>query len=293
MRRNIRLVIAYDGTDFHGWQKQPGMRTVQDAVEQAVRRVVRHQVNVNGSGRTDAGVHAAGQAANFETTCTMPVRNLQKAIGSRLPKDISLQHASEVPLGLRCSRDAISKLYRYRIHNEQNRPASRQQQRYTYHYWTPLDIHRMQAGANYLIGEHDFVGFASSGHGRECTVRTILRCDVYRHYSEVVIDVEGTGFLYNQVRNIVGTLIEIGRGHWEPERVRHIIESRDRSQAGPTAPARGLCLQWVRYDLTRTYEAPPAPSDADQPAPVEEVPPADAAAADAASPDTDDLEPPA
>ncbi|MBI4579552.1 MAG: tRNA pseudouridine(38-40) synthase TruA [Planctomycetes bacterium] len=255
MPRNVRLLIAYDGTDFHGWQTQPGYRTVQEIIEQAIRRVVRHQVCLTGSGRTDAGVHARGQVASFETTCDIPCPNLAKAIGSRLPKDISILRADEVPVGFRCTADAISKLYRYTIHNAPGRPVEQALQRYTYHFWHPLDEHRMQPAADVLVGTHDFAAFASKGSERESTVRTILRLEVYRQYDQLLLDVEGTGFLYNQVRNMVGTLIEIGRGHWEPQRAAEILTSRDRSKAGPTAPARGLCLQWVRYDLTRPVES--------------------------------------
>jgi len=262
MERNIRMVIAYDGTDFHGWQTQPGLRTVQDLVEQAVRRVVRHQVTINGASRTDAGVHARGQVANFLTTCTIPCENLRLAIGSRLPKDISILHAREVPADFRASSSPLSKLYRYRIHNHAHRPVEDHLQRYTYHFWQPLDVERMQQAADYLVGEHDFAAFATSGHQRQSTVRTILRCEVYRHYHEVRIDVEGTGFLYNQVRNIVGTLIEVGRGHWPVERMPEILASRDRTQAGPTAPPRGLCLQWIRYDLAACSPATDCDRDA-------------------------------
>ncbi|MEP0844492.1 MAG: tRNA pseudouridine(38-40) synthase TruA, partial [Phycisphaerae bacterium] len=255
--RNIRLVLAYDGTDFHGWQKQPGLRTVQDLVEQAARRVVRHQVDVNGSGRTDAGVHAAGQVANFLTTTHMPVENLRRAIGSRLPKDISVLRADEAPEHFRASRHAVSKLYRYCLFNTMNRPVEQHRQRFVYHFWHPLDLDRMRAAAVHLVGRHDFAAFASAGHNRESTVRTVLGIHVTRRYEEIHIDVEGSGFLYNQVRNMVGTLLEVGRGHWEPDCVREIRESLDRSRAGPTAPARGLCLQWVRYDPTRVYEPDP------------------------------------
>lgn len=255
--RNIRLLLAYDGTDFHGWQKQPGLRTVQDLVEQATRRVVRHQVMVNGSGRTDAGVHASGQVANFETTCNMPCENLRKAIGGRLPKDISILHVCEAPANFQASRHALSKLYRYTIWNVSDRPVERRQQRYVYHFWHPLDVERMRAGAEFLIGRHDFAAFATTGHNRETTVRTVLGISVSRYFEEIRVEVEGSGFLYNQVRNMVGTLIEIGRGHWEPGYAREILESCDRTKAGPTAPARGLCLEWVRYDMTRTYEPGP------------------------------------
>jgi len=251
MRRNIRLVLAYDGTDFHGWQKQPGMRTVQEEVSRVIQIVVRHPVTLNGSGRTDAGVHAAGQVANFETTSHVPAENLRRAVGCRLPIDLTLRQVSEAPLGFRSTRDAVSKLYRYRIHNHPDRPMYPQRQRYTYHFWTPLDVERMQQGADRLVGQHDFAAFATKGTPKTTTVRTVLRFDVYRRGREVRIDVEGTGFLYNQVRNMVGTLVEIGRGHWQPDHADEILASKDRSQAGPTLPARGLCLQWVRYDMTQ------------------------------------------
>ncbi len=247
--RNIRLLLAYDGTEFHGWQTQADVRTVQEVVEQAVRRVVRHQVGLTGSGRTDAGVHAVGQVANFRTECDIPCENLRRAIGSRLPKDVSVFHAREVPPDFQACRSPLSKLYRYTIYNHPNRPVERHRQAYVYHVWHPLDIEAMRAAARYMIGTYDCSAFATRGSERENTVRTILQVRVERCYEEIRIDVEGTGFLYNQVRNMVGTLLEVGRGHWPPERVGAIIAGRDRSQAGPTVPARGLCLQWVRYDL--------------------------------------------
>jgi len=248
MLRNIRLLLAYDGTDFHGWQKQPGLRTIQDAVEQALRRVVRHQVNLVGASRTDSGVHAMGQVANFETTRDIPCYNLRHAIGGRLPKDASLIHVDEVPTTFRSCSDPVCKLYRYSIHNNPHRPVGHLRQRYTYHFWHPLDIERMQKAARHLVGRRDFAAFASKGCERKTTVRTIRRVHVQRYYDEVYIDVEGDGFLYNQVRNIAGTLIEVGRGHWPADKIADILASCDRSQAGPTAPARGLCLQWIRYD---------------------------------------------
>lgn len=276
MPRNIRLLIAYDGTEFHGWQDQPGFRTVQDTIQQSIRRVVRHPMSLTGSGRTDAGVHARGQVANFQTTCEIPCDNLRKAIASRLPWDISILRADEVPLGFRSTFDAVSKLYRYTIHNTHGRPVESHGQRYAYHCWQDLDENRMQRAARLLVGTHDFAAFASTGSKRQTTVRTVLRLEVYRRLDELLFDVEGTGFLYNQVRNMVGTLIEIGRGHWEPEYAAEILASCSRSKAGPTAPARGLCLQWVRYDLTRpaeSYDRPwfdrPAPAE---PAPTETAP---------------------
>ncbi len=264
MPRNIRLLLAYDGTEFHGWQTQPGLRTVQDTVEQAIRRVVRHQVTVVGSGRTDAGVHARGQVANFHTSHPMSCERLRHAIGGRLPKDVSIIEATEAPPAFWASRDAVSKLYRYTIHNSHHRPVETHRQRYVYHFWHPLDVDQMQAAAGMLVGEHDFAALATRGSPRQSTIRRIFHLDVYRHYEQVYVDVEGNGFLYNQVRNIVGTLIEIGRGHWPVERMAAILASGDRTQAGPTAPARGLCLQWVRYDLPALEAAAAEFADAEE-----------------------------
>jgi len=258
--RNVRFVIAYDGTDFHGWQSQPGLRTVQGLIEQAARRAVRHQVELIGSGRTDAGVHAAGQVANFSTDCRIPAEKLGRAIGSRLSKDMCILDVRDVSLAFHSTRSTISKLYRYRIHNARHRPVTRCTQRQTYHFWQKLDLDRMRAGARHFIGRMDFAAMASKGSERETTVRTVLRCEVERSYDEVRIDVEGVGFLYNQVRNMVGTLVEVGRGHWAPERVGEILASRDRRTAGPTAPARGLCLQWVRYPA-RLLRPDPQPAE--------------------------------
>ena len=247
MERTIYLLVAYDGTKFHGWQTQPGLRTVQEVIEQALRRVVRHQVQLVGSGRTDSGVHAAGHVSSFKTTCDIPPDRLRHAIGARLPKDISIVALRDVHPEFNARRSAISKLYRYRMHAARNRPVENRAQRYTYHFWERLDLQAVRAGSKYLIGEHDFTSMTPSKTVRESMVRQVLRCDVERHLDEVRIDVEGTGFLWRQVRTMVGTLLEIGRGRWSPEHVAKIIESRDRANAGPTMPARGLCLQWVRY----------------------------------------------
>ncbi|MFQ6048878.1 MAG: tRNA pseudouridine(38-40) synthase TruA [Phycisphaerae bacterium] len=257
MQRNIRLLRAYDGTEFHGWQRQPGLRTVQGVLEQAARRVLRHQVQIIGSGRTDAGVHAAGQVANFFTDVTIGAGGLFRAIGARLPKDVTLVRLSDAPPGFHATRGVVSKLYRYRVYAAAGRPVERFVQRQTYHFWQELDVERMQEAARYFLGRQDFAAMASKGSERETTVRTVLRCQVYRHYSEIRFDVEGDGFLYNQVRNMVGTLLEVGRGHWQPEAVGQILASGDRRNAGPTAPARGLCLQWVRYDMAAYRLAEP------------------------------------
>ncbi len=247
MERNLKLLIAYDGADFHGWQTQPGLRTVQGEIHEVAQRVLRHPVVIRGSGRTDAGVHARGQVANLHTTTTIPADNIRRALGSRLPPDISLLDVRDVHPDFVASASAVSKTYRYRIHHGQQRPVRHLTQRYCYHCWRPLDLDRLREAARHFVGTMDYSAMASAGCVRETMVRTVLRCDIHRHLDEIRIDVEGTGFLYNQVRNMVGTLIEIGRGHWSPDRLPGILASRQRSQAGPTAPAQGLCLQWVRY----------------------------------------------
>lgn len=249
MLRNLMLVLAYDGADFHGWQHQPGFRTVQEALEQSLRRVLRHQVSLVGCSRTDSGVHAAGYVANVYTSNPASHLGMFRGIGARLPKDMTLLHMEEVPLTFHATKSAVSKLYRYRIHNVSARPCEQLAHRYVYHFWQPLDLSAMRVAARHWTGTHDFTSFASAGNVRRSNVRSIRRIELYRQDQEIRMDIEGEGFLYKQVRNMMGTLIEIGRGHWKPEDARTILEAKDRTAAGPTAPARGLCLQWVRYDL--------------------------------------------
>ena len=247
MQRTFQLLIAYDGTEFHGWQGQPRLRTVQGVLEESARRVCRHDVDLIGSGRTDAGVHAAGQVASLVTTCSLEPRRLRHALGARLPQDVSIFALREVRSDFHATRSAVSKLYRYRVHNVPGRPVEHLTQRYTYHYWARIDIDSMREAARHLIGTQDFASMTARGGIREDMVRTVLRCDIERRHEEVRFHVEGTGFLYNQVRNMVGTLLDVGRGRWPAEYVREILDAKDRALAGPTVPAKGLCLQWVRY----------------------------------------------
>ena len=247
-RRNIKLVIAYNGAAYHGWQRQaPGLETVQEHVENAAVRMLGERITVSGAGRTDAGVHAAGQVANFRTSnLAVPLTGLRRGMNSRLPRDIAIRSAAEVPEDFHASRSAVGKTYQYRIHVAPMRPVHLHGQ--VYHYWRALDVERMRAAAVRLIGTHDFRGFASSAEVRDNTVRTITRCDVTDADAEVHVSVQGDGFLYHMVRNLAGTLIEVGRGHWEPDRVDTILASRDRRDAGPTAPPDGLTLLCVHYD---------------------------------------------
>lgn len=245
--RTIYMLVAYDGTDFHGWQRQSGVRTVQEVLEEQVRRVVREPVNIAGSSRTDAGVHAVGHVDSFCTTCPLEPLKLCRAVGSRLPDDLAVLDVREVHPTFHATNSAVSKRYRYRIHNSELRPVKNLTQRYTYHCWHPLDMEKMRAAGRHFIGEMDFCAMTPVSAVRESMVRRIVSCDIDRQGEEIWIDVEGEGFLYNQVRNMVGTLMEVGRGRWEPNEVADILASRDRTRAGPTAPAHGLCLQCVRY----------------------------------------------
>lgn len=247
MARKLYLRTAYDGGDFHGWQTQLGLRTVQSVLEETLRRVLRHPVNLIGCGRTDAGVHAAGHISHLVTTHLLRADRLKHAIGSRLPDDVALLAVHDVHPSFDARKGAISKLYRYRVHNRPDRPVEHLTQRQTYHCWRPLDVERMREAARHFVGEMDFSAMAAAGCQRETMVRRVIRCDVERHLDEVRIDVEGTGFLYKQVRTMAGCLVNVGRRLWTPDRVAEVLVGLDRTQAGPCLPARGLSLQWVRY----------------------------------------------
>ncbi len=244
--RNIKLIIAYDGSNYHGWQIQsPELPTVQGLLKEAIQRVVRHPVVLHGTSRTDAGVHAAGQVANFQTDCELAPDRIRLAVNSRCPPDVVIRYASEVGEDFHAGFSSKSKLYRYRIYNASDRPVELVNK--CYHYWRDLDVEKMNQAALPLVGRHDFAAFASNSDRRVTTERELFRCHVYGHAREVIIEIEGDGFLYNMVRNIVGTLLEIGRGRWPVQRIDEILASRDRQQAGPTAPAPGLTLMWVKY----------------------------------------------
>jgi tRNA pseudouridine38-40 synthase len=248
VKRTLRLVLAYDGCAFRGWQRQPDVRTVQAEVEHTLQRVLREPISAVGASRTDAGVHARGQVAHVVTSRAIPERNLCAAIGHHLPPDVGLVHLARARDDFHATRDARSKLYRYVIHNATHRPVEQQDAGRAWHVRYALDTDAMRAAADALVGTHDFAAFAAGAESRPDTVRTVWRIEVARRYEQVVVDIEGGGFLYNQVRNMVGTLVEVGRGHWPVSRVPEILASRRRVAAGPTAPPHGLYLQWVRYD---------------------------------------------
>ncbi len=244
-RRNIKLTIAYNGCDYHGWQIQPGSETIQGIVTEAMSSLVGHKVHVCGASRTDAGVSALGQVALVELDSPIPTENLAGAITDRLPRDIVVSQATEIPFGADIIRDVKSKLYRYTIFTGPIRPVL--DIRNCWHVGRKLDVGAMARAAALLVGKKDFKSFASAGDKRDSSVRTIFRCDVTAESQWVYVEVEGDGFLYNMVRNIVGTLVEIGVGRWPVEEMGEILEARDRTAAGPIAPPQGLCLMWIRY----------------------------------------------
>jgi tRNA pseudouridine38-40 synthase len=246
--RNVKLVLAYNGSRYHGWQRQAeGIETVQQHVETAAVAVLKHPVTVHGCSRTDAGVHAEGQVANIITpNLAIPTVGMRRAMNSRLPGDIAIRSIEEVAADFHASRSARGKTYRYRIHLGPIRPVS--QAGLVWHHFRPIDIAPMQAAAGRFCGTHDFAGLAGSCEDRQTTVRTITRCDVVETAGGVEVFVTGDGFLYNMVRILVGTLVEIGRGRWTPQQVDTILATADRRHAGPTAPPDGLTLLAVHYD---------------------------------------------
>lgn len=244
--RNIKLTLSYDGTEFNGWQTQPGYRTVQETLETAIRSVTGDaRVRANASGRTDAGVHAVGQVANFYTACLLPPETLVRAINAHLPPDVVARDAAEVPQSFDANRDAVRKMYRYVIHDGPVQDVFLR--RYAYHVNRRLDADVMRRAARPLLGRHDFHSFETDWPNRLTSIRTITHIAVSRFADFIWIDVEADGFLYNMVRAITGTLINVGRGYWPVERVAEILTAEDRREAGPTAPAHGLFLMRVSY----------------------------------------------
>ena len=243
--RNIKLTVLYDGSEYHGWQIQPGLRTIQGMLTEAIQELIGGEVRVFGASRTDAGVSALGQVALVQIDSSIPVENLARVITHRLPPEIAVAEAVEVPQGFDLMGEVKSKLYRYTIFTGHLRPVL--QIRHCWHLTAKLDIDAMARAAAMLVGKKDFKSFAAAADRRQTSVRTIFRCDVNPNNDWVYIDVEGDSFLYNMVRNIVGTLVEVGSGRLEPEKIKEILEAKDRTAAGPIAPAVGLCLMWIKY----------------------------------------------
>lgn len=244
--RNVKLTIGYDGTEFHGWQTQPGLRTVQETLESAIAELTGVRSFANASGRTDTGVHAVGQVVNFKTASGHPLHVVRRAFNALLPEDVVVKEAEEVDEAFDACRHAVRKLYRYVIHDGQTRDLFLR--RYAWHVpWPGLDVAAMRAASQALVGTHDFHSFETEWPHRKTSVRTITRLAVNRMGDNVWIDVEADGFLYNMVRSITGTLVNVGRGYWPADRVATILASEDRRVAGPTAPPHGLFLIRVTY----------------------------------------------
>jgi tRNA pseudouridine38-40 synthase len=244
--RNVRLTLAYDGTDFRGWQTQLGLRTVQETLESAISAVTgEERVRVNASGRTDAGVHAAGQVVNFFTGCSLAPDVLLRAVNANLPPDVIVKKSAEAPQAFDANRDALRKLYRYVIHDGPVPDVFLR--RFACHVKWRLDAEVMRRAAQPLLGRHDFHSFETDWPNRLSSIRTITHSAVNRAGDYIWIDVEADGFLYNMVRAIAGTLINVGRGYWPHQRVAEILNAEDRTEAGPTAPPHGLFLMRVTY----------------------------------------------
>lgn len=238
--KRVMLVVAYDGTDYHGWQFQPGVPTIEGELNKALRELLGEEVSVIGASRTDSGVHALCNAAVFDTDTKIPAEKLSYALNQRLPEDIKIQKSMEVVSDFHPRHCKSRKTYEYRILNcEFPLPTKIRYSHFTY---VHLDEEKMQKASDYLVGEHDFKSFCATGAVTETTIRTIYTLSVKRQENEIIIRVCGNGFLYNMVRIIAGTLMEVGRGSYAPEKVKDIIESKDRAAAGPTAPACGLTL---------------------------------------------------
>ncbi len=249
--RNLKTILAYDGSGYHGWQVQAGVNTVQETVEKILSAILKHDVRVVSSGRTDAGVHAIGQVINFFTPSSIPEEGLLKAMNSMLPGDIKVSHIEEVPPGFNARFTAKSKTYVYMI--ETSEVLSPFLTRYALHLPGRLDIDAMDISAKMLLGEHDFSSFMGAGSAVKTTIRRIMVSEVFTRDTKVYFLIKGSGFLRHMVRNIVGTLILIGQGRMEPGDMKGIISLKDRAFAGPTAPPQGLYLVGVEYDdLCRT-----------------------------------------
>ncbi len=249
--RTIRLNLEYDGTDFQGWQKQPGGRTVQGTLEAAIQTVFRHPADVVGCARTDAGVHALGYVASFHTESDIPTSRVSLSLNGCLPEDVAIQSAQEVPADFHARFSARSRRYAYRI----SETPTAVWRRFVLHSHHALDAGRMAAGAAHLLGEHDFASFTPVTNDANKVCR-VLDLSVVRDGSQVAIEVEATRFVHHMVRAIAGTLMEVGRGRMEPEQVAEVLRKKDRRHAGPTAPAHGLTLLAVRYGPDPAQELP-------------------------------------
>lgn len=243
---NIMLVVAYDGTEYCGWQIQKNAITIEQKIIEACQKLFSREIKLVGASRTDTGVHALGQIVLLKIETSIPIHKIPYAINAYLPDDIVITEAKMVTSNFHPRYDAKNKTYEYKIYNS-NFPLP-QHNRFAYFYHKTLDVDKMNRAAQYFIGKHDFKAFCSTGGSAKTTVREIYRCDVDIKDKMITITINGNGFLYNMVRIITGTLIEVGRGKTSPENITSIIESLDRNEAGVTAPAKGLTLVKINYN---------------------------------------------
>ncbi len=244
--RNIKLTIEYDGTGYAGWQLQAKKhKTIQGTLEKALWKILRRKIRIAGSGRTDAGVHARAQVANFKTNSGIAVEKLRLALNAVLPDDIAVIKAEDAAPDFHSRFSAKSKVYRYTVLNRKFRPAILRDTVYFVHY--PLNVGLMRKEAKALLGRHNFKSFQAADKLERSSVRTIKSLKIARNGDSINIEIEADGFVYNMVRNIVGTLIDIGRGKFPKGSMRKILSAKDRKFAGQTVPAKGLCLLKIRY----------------------------------------------
>lgn len=244
-KKRIKLTIAYDGTNYCGWQVQPNGITVEEVINKALCRLTGEEIAVIGASRTDSGVHALGNVAVFDSATSIPPERIAMALNQRLPDDIVIVKSEEVSPDFHPRYCDCEKTYEYHIINTRTPIPTKRLTNYFVSY--DLDVEKMQQAAEYLVGEHDFVSFCNVRTQVEDTVRTVSELEVLRSGEEITIRISGNGFLYNMVRIIVGTLVRVGRGFYTPEKVKEILEAKDRKVAGVTAPAQGLMLVEIRY----------------------------------------------
>lgn len=244
--KRIMLIVAYDGTNYSGWQFQPNADTIEGRLNAALSELLEEEICVVGASRTDAGVHSMGNVAVFDTESRIPAEKLAFAINARLPEDIIVQKSMEVNADFHPRKCDCVKTYEYRIYT--GRMENPQLIRYTWHRYGQLDIEAMRRGAAYLVGEHDFTSFCAVASDALSKVRTIYSIEVKEQSKVLTIRVKGNGFLYNMVRIIAGTLVDVGMGRTDPEDIPGILEGRDRRLAGTTAPAKGLTQVGIEYE---------------------------------------------
>lgn len=243
--RNIKLIIEYDGTNYVGWQKQHNGKAIEERIESEIKALTGEAIKLIGASRTDSGVHAKGQTANFFTTSKIPAEKFAAAISSRLPRDISILYSEEVEESFHSRYNSIGKRYSYKILNRKQPPAYLRN--YVEHCSYQLNFEAMATAVKHFLGKHDFAAFKSTGGSAKTSVRTITSIELIKNDDIIQLNIEGDGFLYNMVRIIAGTLIEVGMGRISEESIPQIIQSRDRKLAGKTAGPSGLCLEKVFY----------------------------------------------